>query len=52
MARPTEEKKDETVKFRLPADLYAKAKEKASRNGISLSEYVRKLVKRDILAEI
>ena len=48
MARPTEEKKDAIVKVRLSPDLNDKVKEIARHKCISVSEYVRMVLKESV----
>lgn len=46
--RPTTDKKDSTVKLRLNDDMKTWLDSQASRKGISLSEYMRMLIEKDM----
>lgn len=46
--RTTSDPKTEKIKLRLSTDLKSHIEEYASREGISLSEYVRELIRQDM----
>ena len=46
--RPTDEKKDTTLKLRLSDDMRQHIEKMASKRGISMSEYIRHLIESDI----
>lgn len=46
--RPTVDKKETTLKLRLNDDMREHIENRAKRNGISMSEYLRGLIKADM----
>ena len=46
--RPTDEKKDNTLKLRLSEDMRQHIEKMASNRGISMSEYIRHLIESDM----
>ena len=46
--RPTDDKKDTTLKLRLSDDMRQHIEKMASKRGISMSEYIRHLIESDI----
>ena len=46
--RPTLDKKDRTLKLRLNDDMRTWIERKAYHNGVTMSEYIRILIKRDM----
>lgn len=50
MARTTSDPKESVLKVRVSGHTRDKAESKAKARGISLSEYVRKLIEKDISA--
>ena len=47
--RPTDDKKDTTLKLRLSDDMRQHIEKMADRKGISMSEYLRHLIQSDML---
>ena len=46
--RPTDDKKDTTLKLRLSDDMRQHIEKMASKRGISMSEYIKHLIESDI----
>lgn len=50
--RPTDDKKESTLKLRLNDDMRSHIENMANRDGISMSEYLRNLIKKDMRTKI
>lgn len=48
LGRPTLDKKDQTLKLRLNDDMRSWVEERADDEGISMSEYLRELIRLDM----
>ena len=48
LGRPTLDKKDQTIKLRLNDDMRAWIEKRSDKEGTSMSEYIRGLIKADM----